>query len=235
VKVLAIGCHPDDIEVGCAGTLARYAGEGHEVVCCHVANGNIGHAVIMPEELRVIRAAEAQKAGRTLGAAEVVSLDVPDLEVDTKNTDTLKKMIDLIRRVKPDLIITHSPDDYMNDHREVSGLVFDASFSSSVPHMFTEHPSYSGIVPIYFMDTLAGLNFVPTEYVDVTGYIETKIEALNCHESQIKWMLEHDKIDFPDFVKTCSKYRGLQCGVPFAEGFKMCRTWPRMTVKRLLP
>ena len=85
------------------------------------------------------------------------------------------------------------------------------------------------------MDTLAGVGFQPEDYVDVTDEIEVKLKALNCHESQIKWMMEHDKIDFLDFVRTCSKYRGLQCSVPYAEAFTKCYTWPRMATKRLLP
>lgn len=202
---------------------------------CHVANGNMGHAVIMPEELRRIRTREAEEAGNLIGAAEVINLDVPDLQVNSYHEETVKKVIDLVRYAKPDLIITHNPEDYMKDHMEVSRLVFDASFCSSVPHTEASHPAYGRIVPIFYMDTLAGVNFIPAEYVDVSSTIETKLEAVNCHQSQVKWMAEHDGIDFADFVRTCSKYRGLQCGVPYAEGFKMCTAWPRMTTRRWLP
>lgn len=235
MNILAIGCHPDDLEIGCGGTLAKYAKEGHTVIMCHVANGNMGHAVIMPEELRSIRTAEAERAGEVIGAEEVINIDVPDLEVNSYNEDTVKKVIDVIRYAKPDAIITHSPNDYMKDHLEVNKLVFDASFSSSIPHLSTSNPQYSTIAPIYYMDTLAGVNFLPTEYVDISETIEIKLNALNCHESQIKWMLEHDKIDFLDFVRTVSKFRGLQCGVAYAEGFTRCATWPRLDTKRLLP
>lgn len=235
MRILAVGCHPDDLEIGCGGTLAKYAKLGHDVIMCHVANGNRGHAVIMPDELRVMRIGEAKKSGGIIGAKEVLTLDVADLEVDSSNEETVKKMIDVIRYSKPDVIITHSPNDYMKDHLEVGKMVFDASFSSSVPHMFTDNPHISNIPPIYYMDTLAGVDFLPAEYVDISDTIEIKLEALACHESQIKWMLEHDKIDFIDFVRTVSKFRGLQCGAAFAEGFIQCRTWPRVTAKRLLP
>ena len=100
----------------------------------------------------------------------------------------------------------------------------------------TESPAFGGNdCPIYYMDNLGGVNFLPTEYVDISDTIELKIQALQCHESQIKWMLEHDHIDFCDFVRTCSKFRGYQCGVAYAEGFRMCMTWPRIPTKRLLP
>lgn len=235
MNVLAIGCHPDDLEIGCAGTLSAYVKQGHRVFMCHVANGDKGHAIILPDELKKIRSLEAEEAGRIIGASEVFSIDVPDLEVDSYNEDTVNKVIDLIRYVKPDVIITHSPEDYMRDHLEVGKLVFNASFSSSIPHAFTNNPAYGAIPPIYYMDTLAGVNFLPTEYVDVSEHIEIKLNALNCHQSQIKWMLEHDKIDFLDFVRTVSKFRGLQCGIPYAEGFRKCETWPRLTTKRVLP
>jgi LmbE family N-acetylglucosaminyl deacetylase len=235
MNVLAVGCHPDDLEIGCVGTLAKYVKQGHHVVMCHVANGEMGHAVIQPEELRKIRTGEAEKAGELIGAAEVINLDVPDLTVDSGKEDTVRKLVDVVRYTRPDIIITHSPEDYMRDHLEVNRLVFNASFSSSIPHLTTEHTAYTGIAPIYYMDTLAGINFLPTEYVDISDTIEMKIKAVECHQSQVRWMKEHDNIDFLDFVRTCSKFRGLQCGVPFAEGFRICPTWPRITVKRLLP
>ena len=235
MNVLAVGCHPDDLEIGCGGTLAKYAKQGHQVVMCHVANGNMGHAVIMPDELRSIRIQEAKAAGLKLGAIEVLTLDIPDLAVDSRDKAVIAKMIDVIRCVKPDLIITHGPEDYMKDHVEVSHLVFDASFSSSVPHRETEYASYPKVAPLYYMDTLAGVGFLPMEYVNISDEIDEKLTALNVHQSQIKWMLEHDGIDFLDFVRTVSKFRGLQCGAKYAEGFRHCETWPRIQTGRLLP
>lgn len=235
MNVLAIGCHPDDLEIGCGGTLAKYSMQGHNVIMCHVANGDKGHAEILPEELKKIRREEARNAGRVIGAAEVISLDVPDLEVNSHDEKIVRKVVDVIRHAKPDIIITHSPDDYMKDHLEVNKLVFDASFSSSIPHMFTNNPCYSKIPPVYYMDTVAGVNFLPTEYVDISGTIDKKLDALNCHQSQMRWLAEHDGVDFSDFVRTVSKFRGLQCGVPYAEGFRICASWPRIATVRLLP
>ncbi len=234
MKILAIGCHPDDLEIGCGGTLARYQDEGHEVYMCNIANGDKGHAIIKPDELRVIREKEANEAAKVLGVIKVFSIDVPDLLVKASNEDTVLKVIEVIRQVNPDLIITHDPDDYMEDHRQTSQIVFDASFSVSVPHYETQSKA-TGIVPIYYMDTLAGINFQPEEYVDITKYIDKKLKALDKHESQIKWMSDHDEINFLDFAKTVSKFRGLQCNVAYAEAFRSCHTWPRGTTKRLLP
>ncbi len=235
MNVLAIGCHPDDLEIGCGGTLARYAKEGHRVYMCHVANGDKGHAVITPDRLSGIRSKEAREAGAVIGAQEVTGIGIPDLEVDSSNPENVKKVIDVIRHVSPDIIITHSPQDYMKDHVETSKMVFDASFSSSIPHMFTENPAYPKVVPLYYMDTLAGIDFLPEEYVDISGVIDIKLRANSCHKSQVKWLLEHDSIDFLDFIRTVSKFRGLQCGADYAEGFRRCRAWPRLGTKRLLP
>lgn len=234
MRVLAIGCHPDDIEVSCAGTLAKYKQEGHDVILCHVANGNKGHMIIQPDELRIMRKQEAINAGAVIGA-EVISLDIDDLEVYGDDRVARDKVVDVIRYAKPDVIITHYPHDYMPDHLAVSQLVFDASFSATVPHYKTDEPFHPVMASIYYMDTLAGVGFQPEEYVDISDTIELKLEMLNKHESQMKWMREHDGIDFEDFVRTVSKFRGLQSGVKYAEGFIPCRVWPKISTKRLLP
>ncbi len=235
MNILAIGCHPDDLEIGCGGTLALYAKNGHNVFMCHIANGDKGHAVIMPGELGKMRTLEAEAAGSVLGAKKVFNLDIPDLLVDSHNEEHVNLVVEVIRLVRPDVIITHNPDDYMRDHVETSKLVFNASFSSSIPHYDTKSDSYPVIVPLFYMDTLAGVGFLPEEYTDITDTIEIKLEALEKHESQLKWMRDHDGIDFSDFVRTVSKFRGLQSGVKYAEGFRSCKSWPRITTKRLLP
>ena len=234
MNILTVGCHPDDLEIACGGTIAKYAKSGHKVFMCRVANGNMGHKIIQPAELAAIRKAEAEKSAAVLGA-EPLTIDAGDLTVSRFDERAVDKMIDIIRYTKPDFIITHNTEDYMQDHIETEKLVFNASFSASITHRLTEYGAFNAIPPIMHMDTLAGMNFIPTEYVDISDTIEKKIEALACHESQIAWMREHDKIDFLEFVRTCSKYRGLQCGAAYAEGFRPCINWPRMAAKRLLP
>lgn len=234
MNVLAIGCHPDDIEINCAGTLAKCAARGDKVTVCHVANGNLGHVIIGPDELRDIRCEEAKKAG-SLAGIEVVTCDVGDLLVYEGSREQRDKVVDVIRSADPDFIITHAPNDYMPDHVAVSRLVFDATFAASVPHYKTKVDAASKLTPLYYMDNLAGVNFIPTEYVDVSDMIDKKLEMLECHESQLRWMRDHDGIDFAEFVKTCARYRGLQCSVDYAEGFTQCLAWPKITTKRFLP
>ena len=241
MNVLAIGSHPDDIEIACAGTLAKCVKRGDKVITCHVSTGNLGHVIIPPDELAVIRAEEAKKAGGLAGI-EVICAGFNDLDIYDNNKEARDKIVDVIRYANPDVIITHNPDDYMPDHTAVSRLVFDASFAATLPN-YTEYPhTFSSpdgapakLVPIYYMDTLAGVNFVPDVFVDITEEIELKLQMLECHESQLVWMREHDGIDFADMVKTCSKYRGYQCGADFAEGFRICKTYLKGTTERLLP
>jgi LmbE family N-acetylglucosaminyl deacetylase len=232
--VLGIGCHPDDLEIGCGGTLAKYGRQGHKVFMCHITNGNLGHAVIEADELRRIRAGEAENAARILGA-EAISLDVGDLQVEGSDKTVRDKLTEVARYVKPDLIITHNQEDYMRDHEQAGALACDVSFTVTIPHLYTPSPAVSGFPPVYFMDTLAGINFIPTEYVDITEVMEQKLEAISCHESQVVWMREHDNIDFLDFVRTCNKYRGLQSNCAYAEGFRQYTVWPRMGTRRFLP
>jgi len=234
MRVLVVSCHPDDAELSCGGTVLRYTQRGDHVTICHVANGNMGHVLIMPDELREIRAEEARNAGRMLGATRVISLDVDDLYLNANDMGVVRALTEVIREANPDVILTHDPNDYMKDHVEVSRLAFDASFSATVPH-FASGPHINRFIPIFYMDTLAGVNFQPEQYVDITDTLEQKLNALECHESQIKWMRDHDHIDFPDMLRTCARYRGYQCGVRYAEGFKQCMVYPRVTAARLLP
>ncbi len=234
MNVLAIGAHPDDIEIACAGTLIRCVERGDRVVVCHASDGNLGHVIIPPDELAVMRAKEARRAGEMAGY-EVIWGGFHDLDIYENNKKSRDMMVDVIRYAMPDLIITHAPDDYMPDHTAVSRLVFDASFTATLPNYHTDKPGAAKLVPIYYMDTLAGVNFNPTEFVDITGVIDKKLEMLECHETQVKWMRDHDHIDFPDMVRTCSRYRGYQCGVDYAEGFRMCEVYLKGTAQRLLP
>ena len=234
MNVLAIGSHPDDLEIGCGGTLIRYAREGHKVTMCTISNGDKGHVVIMPDELCEIRRKESEAAAELIGA-DYYCIDLGDGFVECGNKEARDKLIELIRKTKPDVIITHNPDDYMRDHMQTSALAYDASFVSTLPHLFTESKFTTEFPPIFYMDTLAGIGFIPTEYVDISDVIELKLQALACHESQIKWMRDHDRIDFLDFARTCNKYRGFQASVAYAEGFRQYAGWPRFRTTRLLP
>ena len=233
MRVLGVGAHPDDLEILSAGTLAKYANDGHQIVMCHVCKGDKGHFHIPNDELARIRRKEAQLSASRIGA-ETVCLDLPDCEV-FNDRPTLVLFLDLIRSAKPDIIITHSPTDYMPDHFVVSQLVYDASFHATLPNFKTSVSPHDKVAPMFYMDNVAGVDFEPSEYVDISDFIEMKKAMMECHQSQVVWLKEHDNLDIIDFIEACAKCRGLQCGVPFAEAFRPVNRWPRLRTERLLP
>lgn len=232
-RVLAVGAHPDDIEILCAGTLARCVARGDTVILCVATNGNMGSMTLAPAELAEVRESEAKASAAILGA-ELIFLGYPD-EFLYPDHDTRMRFIQMIRSARPDVIITHSPNDYHQDHRTVSDLVFVASFMAAVPHVETASPFHNAIPPLYYMDTLAGLGFEPTEYVDITETLDTKLAMLRCHQSQLEWLGDYNDIDIVEFVTVTARFRGLQCGARYAEGFRRADVWPRMTAGTMLP
>ncbi|MBR4060846.1 MAG: PIG-L family deacetylase [Lachnospiraceae bacterium] len=234
MRVLAIMCHPDDMELCCSGTLIKYKKLGHEVIVCHAANGNMGHVLIMPDELKEIRRNEVQKAA-ALAGFEVISADIGDLTINSANEEQLKKIIRVIRYARPDVIITHYPEDYCSDHNELSKLVFKASFDASCPHFMPELGKATDVTPIYYADTDMGMKFVPTEYVDITEEMNLKEEMLACHKSQVVWLKDHDGIDAIEMQRILAAERGGQCGVKYAEAFLPLIASQRMRTYRVLP
>lgn len=234
LTVLGVGAHPDDLEMSCGGTLAKYKELGHEVVMGVACTGDKGHFEIPPEELAKIRIEESERAGAHIGAP-VYNLGYLDGEILAEDLSARWKMVDLIRKANPDVIITHHPDDYHADHLAVSKLVIDASFMVSVPHIKTKYPAIDKVPQIYFMDNYAGVNFSPQEYVDISDTFEYKKKMLAEHQSQIKWLKEHDGMDIMEFIEVCGRFRGFQCGATYAEGFIRYITSLRVTPQRLLP
>ena len=234
MNVLAISAHPDDMEMFCAGTLAKCVKRGDRVISCHVSTGSLGHVVIPPDELRLIRAEEARNAG-ALAGIEVICAGFDDLEIYDNNKEARDRIVDIIKYADTDFIITHNPDDYMPDHTAVSRLVFDASFTATLPNYKSRYKDPARLVPIYYMMPDSGIHFTPTEYVDITEEFDLKIRMMECHKSQVDWLREHDGIDFSEAARVTARDYGYQCGVPYAEGFCQCRAYLKGTAKRLLP
>ena len=234
MRVLAVGAHPDDLEILCGGTLARYAAEGHRVTMATIARGDRGSFVHEREEIAKLRAAEARASAALAGAAHV-NLDIPDGEVNAAAPDQRLLVVDLIRQVEPDVIIAHDPHDYMTDHNEASKLVFDTSFVATLPLFESHHPNHETVAPLIYMDTVAGLGFDPTEFVDITDHFEKKLAMLGEHRTQLEWLRDHDGVDMLEQLRTIARFRGLQSGVTYAEAFRPCNVWLRATTRRLLP
>ena len=199
----------------------------------HLCNGNMGGKNIKPEELVRIRDREAKRAAELIGT-EALGPIAGDLDLYPTREMRIE-VVDIIRYAKPDVIFTHSPNDYMPDHVITSQLVFDAAFTATVPLYKTKRKAHESIVPIFYMDTMAGIGFEPTDYVDITDFIEIKKKMLLSHESQYKWVKGHHHADASSFLETMAKFRGLQCGVEYAEAFRRLDVWGRVKIEGLLP
>lgn len=219
LNIMGIGAHPDDLEITCSGTLALYARQGHRVTICHVCNGDKGHRLIPPDELAAVRLEEARASAGLIGA-EVIALGVPDGEAGLDVAGQRQKLVAAICRARPDIIITHHASDYHPDHVAVHKLVVEAAFLATVPRCTGGQEALPVVPEIRLMDTYAGVNFIPTEYVDITDTMETKLAMMACHRSQVEWLREHDNFDILEFIRTGGRYRGFQCGTTYAEGFR---------------
>lgn len=235
MKILAISAHPDDIEIQCYGTLARFALGGDEVTFAIFTSGNMGDLHIAPAELGAMRKLEAQNAAAVIGA-KVIWPAIDD-ECVFPNEEQRRIMIDVMREADPDLIITHSPNDYHPDHRYVSQLVFDSYYQKGLPHMPGQRlPACRfGQCPIYYMDNVGGINFSPVEYVDITSVMDIKKKMLACHISQVESMREHSNTDIMDMIETQGKFRGFAAGCKYAEAFGRLDAFLRAPHRRLLP
>src|SRR5690606_16457653 len=130
MKILAIGAHPDDVEILCAGTIAKFSKLGHEVFICHVCDGSRGSKTHTQEEIAAIRRKEAIASAAIIDAKSLTA-NIPDIEV-VVDLESRLKIVDILRQADPDLVITHSPDDYMTDHINVSRLVFESTYCANL-------------------------------------------------------------------------------------------------------
>ena len=235
MKVLCVVAHPDDVEILCAGTLIRYAQEGHQVTMAVFTSGNMGDLLIVPEDLARIREQETREAAAVIGA-EVIWGGIMDEHVFPDPAQR-RLMIDILRQADPDVILTHSPTDYHPDHRYVSQLVFDSYFQKGLPHI----PDQSvpacrfGHTQVYYMDNLGGINFSPTEYVNITEVFELKKKMLAYHKSQFAAMQELADTNLFDMIEVQARFRGFAAGCKYAEGFTRLDAYQRGLTSRILP
>lgn len=238
MNILAIGAHPDDIETSCGGTLAKYAKMGHKVFTATATNGNVGSATLPMEEIAAIRKEEARRAAAHIGA-EYICLDYDD-EMFFEDKTARLAFIDLVRYCKADVILTHNPEDYNPDHELTSKIINDIAVMIPIEKIKTKNPAYDKIPIIAYFEPVNGLGFVPTDYVDITDTIEIKMAMCREHKSQVSWMQDNYKDtmadkDFFENYYTIAKYRGIQCGVEYAEGFRMANDAYRVVPYRVLP
>ena len=234
MRVLAFGAHPDDLEILCGGTLAKYALRGDQVTMAVATDGTKGSDKLSAEEISAVRHQEALESAAVIGA-ELIWMGIEDQFI-VDSVETRKKFIDVIRTVKPDVILAHYPDDYYNaDHRLCGVIVTDVGIMVTQPNLKTMHPAMDFIPQQFFMDTLAGVRCQPEDYVDITQTIKVKKEMLSKHKSQAGWLQAQYNMSPLEFVDIVARFRGIQVGFPFAEAFTQVKAWPRMRAEKLLP
>lgn len=242
MNVLAVGAHPDDIETMCAGTLAKYASLGHKVFLATATNGNIGSAHHTMEEIAKIRKQEAAKSAAIIGA-EYICLDYDDeMFYEKEDRSTRLAFINLLRHCKADVVFTHYPVDYNPDHELTSKIINDIAVMVPIAHLKTQEEPYPNIPAIFYFEPANSMGFIPTDYVDITDFYETKMKMLGCMESQKQWMADnYSTLDgnierFFDTIRITSEFRGMQAGVKYAEGFvRALDAYRGMLTERVLP
>ena len=212
MKILALGAHPDDIEIFMYGLAYIYKKEGNDVFTMIATDGSRG-GNISGKLLSKKREKEAIAGLEQLSTP--IFLNIPDGQLGEELYH--KKIIkDNILKVMPDLIITHSQNDYHADHRSLSLLT-----KSAVSHY----------IPILYCDTLMGVNFNPNFYFDITEHFELKKIAVLKHKTQ-------KPERFVDLFKLMNSYRAAQCNAPkgtYAEAYSFMPSFPFTDIREILP
>jgi LmbE family N-acetylglucosaminyl deacetylase len=240
-RILAIHAHPDDIEFQCAGTLLRLKERGCVITLATMTPGDCGSAELGSEEIAAVRRAEAKQSAELLGA-DYVCLEFRDLSIVHDN-DSRRRVTEVVRRVRPDIVITAPPVDYMSDHEVTSRLVRDACFNASCPnyatHQWDPAPALTKVPCLYYVDAIEGIDWygrrLPTDFiVDVSATFEKKLQMLACHESQRAWLRKQHGLD--EYLEGCRRWsaaRGQEIGVTYGEGFTQHRGHPYPSGNRL--
>ena len=211
MKILAIGAHPDDIEIFMYGFLSACKFKGDDIFLVVATDGSLGGEKNI--DLVNKRSEETKKALKEI--ADPVSLNLPDGSLGNEISH-LQIIKECIIGISPDLIITHYSKDYHSDHRSLSKIVKKIA---------------GHYIPILFCDTMMGLRFDPDYYVDITKYFDKKINAVLCHKTQ-------KPKRFVDLIKLTNSFRAAQCNSPigtFAEAYKFNKSFPFTDIRDLLP
>lgn len=220
-RVLAVYAHPDDADVGCGGTLARWARAGSEVhlVVCTDGGRGTRDAGVDPSDLARRRAGELEAARAVVGLASVEVLGFADGELDD-GPRLREVLVAALRRLRPDAVCGHDPtavffgQEYFNhrDHRAAGWALLDAvSPAAALPHYFPQAGPPHQVSSVFLSGSLE-----PDVWVDITETVEVKAAAVECHASQFAesggWAAEA--------VRQRAAEEGARVSVPFAEGFR---------------
>lgn len=229
LRVMGFMAHPDDVEFTCAGTLIRLKQEaGCEIIIATATSGDCGTAECGPDEIARIRHREAKASADLLGA-EYYCAGCRDLFI-MYDEPTLRRFIEILRKARPDVVITQPPVDYMVDHENTGKLVRSACFGAPIPNAWTYDidpaPVLAKVPHLYYCDPpedkeIFGEEVKPHFLVDTTDVTDLKIDMLACHASQRDWLRKHHGIDeYIESMKRRSADRGKLIGKRYAEGFR---------------
>ena len=212
MKILAIGAHPDDIEIFMYGTLSIYKKRGVELYLIVATDGSKG-GENTKNNLIKIRKNETLTALKEIGTPTLLGLPDGNLGDDIEHKIQIEKQIN---KISPDLIITHFKKDYHSDHKKLSKIVQEI---------------VSHYIPILFCDTMLGINFNPNYYVDITNHFSEKKKAIMFHKSQ-------NPKKFVKLAIIMNSFRAAQCNSEegtYAEAYKFDQSFPFSDIRHLLP
>ena len=190
---LAIAAHPDDIEFVMAGTLLLLREAGWDVHYLNLSTGNLGSMTMSLAQIARERRREAQAAAKLLGAKWHAAV-CDDIQI-FYNDATLRRVCAVVRAVDPTIVLTHSPEDYMEDHMNTSRLAVTAAFTRGMPNYRTAPPRKAVQSPVaIYQGAPHGLRdplrrrIMPGAFVDTASVQKMKLDALACHASQKEWL-----------------------------------------------
>ena len=192
LRLLILGAHPDDAEYAAGGLAALYRSFGHVVRMVSVTNGEAGHHKVFGPKLIERRKLEAANAASVIGAEHEVG---DERDGRLWNTEALReRLIRMIRSFKPDLVLSHRPQDYHPDHRNLGQAVIDAAYLLTVPAICPDVP-YLTKMPVFgalFDKFTRPCPFEPTVVLDISPVWDRKMAMLEAHESQFFEWLPHN-------------------------------------------
>lgn len=229
-RILAFGCHPDDVEFMAAGTLVLLAERGYEIHIATMTGGEVGHPTLSNQQIREKRLKEAETAAGVIGGTYHYA-GGHDLEVEY-NTSYNRMAVRVMREVDPLIVFTNPPMDYLADHEETSRLVRNAAYIASVPHYDCGVPSTptTRFPYLYYWNAsnltdIFGRPLPLTCGINIASVMTTKERMLLCHDSQREWLAHHNRWDeYIEIMKWHSAEDGKRLGTPYAEGFVQHRS-----------
>ena len=217
LDLLAVGAHPDDVEISCGGTLALAASQGLAVGILDLTRGELGTNGT-PEA----RALEAEEAGLILGARGRWNAELPDGGVAPHDPAQVVAVVSMLRKLRPSVLLTHFPQDKHPDHVAASELLDRAWYLAGLRRYAPDSPPFRPQARYHFASRTG---FTPSFVVDVTSLWDVKLQAILAHASQVKRTGTDARPtplnagDFLDRVESRARHYGAMIGARYGEPF----------------